>query len=154
MTAPIDPIDPTRLNEIRSLNLAVLLPNSDTWTATTRTAAQALIPQLGPILHELLDEIDELGLDVEDAEREVNQLSTQLKVAEETIASLRRRLRPETSGTISAINRERIGRDSNGRDRWRVRWREGGRRRSRVCYSRRAADGLMGDLLERQRGSW
>jgi hypothetical protein len=73
-------------------------------------------------------------------------LSAQLSAAEEEIERLKRRLGPEPTGVISAIAQERLG-----QGRYRVRWREDGRQRSRTCRSRSEADFQIDQLIERRR---
>ncbi|MFJ4799174.1 hypothetical protein [Kitasatospora purpeofusca] len=149
MTAP-EPIETERLRAIRSLDLDVLVPGAAAWSPVTRERGRRYARLLAPVFAELLDEIDLLDLDLDDAEDEIADLTRALAAAEDEVARLRSRLTPDPVGVISAVSRHRVAAGV-----WRVRWREDGRRRSRTVRSRSEADSYMGYLFDRARErSW
>ncbi|MFD7410649.1 hypothetical protein [Kitasatospora purpeofusca] len=150
MTAP-EPIEAERLRAIRSLDLDALIPAATTWTNGSRALGLQYVRLLAPVLTEVLDEVDELDLDLDDAEDEIADLTRKLAAAEQEIARLRSRLEPERVGVITAVSKQRVAAGV-----WRVRWREDGKRRSRTARSRSEADGHMAylDNAAAQQRSW
>ncbi|MFD8319686.1 hypothetical protein [Kitasatospora purpeofusca] len=146
MTAP-EPIEAERLRAIRSLDLDALIPAATTWTNGSRALGLQYVRLLAPVLTEVLDEVDELDLDLDDAEDEIADLTRQLAAAEQEITRLRSRLAPERIGVITAVSTRRVDVGV-----WRVRWREDGKRRTRTVGSRPEAHGFMDYLLDRARG--
>ncbi|GAA1164400.1 hypothetical protein F4556_002391 [Kitasatospora gansuensis] len=133
------PISDERLASIRALSLAVLVPQSETWSGPARRRATVYARMFAPVLRELLDEIAELDADLDSAEAE---LAAERARAERLAARLPR---------PTPRSRPSITRRAGGR--WQVRWSEdGGRRRSATVSTkheaRQYADYLM-DLARR-----
>ncbi|MEV7936588.1 hypothetical protein AB0O82_10635 [Kitasatospora sp. NPDC088264] len=108
------PISEARLAAIRAMDLAVLFPESGAWDAATTSVVASLVPDLERVLHELLDEIDALDDELLEADAENDRLTSSLKRPRRRTAEAGVRVRPASGG------------------RWKVLWREDGKRRSRT----------------------
>ncbi|MDH6141109.1 hypothetical protein P3T35_003122 [Kitasatospora sp. GP30] len=114
-----EPISEERLAALRTMDLAVLVPQSAAWQPSTRRQAARWLRLAAPVFTELLDEIDELDDELELTDDELDTALARL-----------RRLRPQvpaSDAVISAVRRERL----HDR-RWRVRWCEDGLRKSQT----------------------
>ncbi|MFF7586768.1 hypothetical protein ACFZCK_04645 [Kitasatospora purpeofusca] len=112
------PISEGRLASIRAMDLSALFPESGAWDATTTSVVASLLPGLERVLHELLDEIDALDDELLEADAENDRLTRSLKQLRRRTAESGVRVRPASGG------------------RWKVLWREDGKRRSRTIVGR------------------
>ncbi|WP_406200015.1 hypothetical protein OH807_18390 [Kitasatospora sp. NBC_01560] len=113
------PISEDRLASIRSMDLAVLFPQSGAWDTETASVVAGLVPDLELVLRELLDEIDALDDELLEVDAENDRLTRTLKRLRRKTAEAGVRVRPASGG------------------RWKVIWREDGKRRSRMMGDRR-----------------
>ncbi|TQF04800.1 hypothetical protein E6W39_24450 [Kitasatospora acidiphila] len=135
-----EPISEERLAALREMQLDTILPQAARWNPNTRRQAEHWLNLMAPVIRELLDEIDELDADLDDAEGELDGALAELKRLAPSEAE------PEREPVISAVRRERY--DDR---RWRVRWREDGKGRSRLFDTAAAARGAYEDLRCQQR---
>jgi hypothetical protein len=135
-----EPISEERLAALRTMSLAVLVPQSVAWASELREQAEKVLPQLAPVFTELLDEIDEQDDALNASEDEVDTLSARLRL-----------LRPGVLPSEAVIAGVRCERVNGGR--WRVRWREDGTQRAETfagpAAAARARD-AYDDLRDRQ----
>jgi translation elongation factor EF-Tu-like GTPase len=130
-----EPIPEERLDALRTLDLAVIAPQSANWRPAMRVqVARMLRTVAGPVITELLDEIDELDDVLDASENEVDEL----------LAEVGRPRSPEP--VISAVRLEHFNEYW-----WRVRWREDGTQKSASFDTPDGAEAFEQQLLDRQR---
>ncbi|MGV9271481.1 hypothetical protein ACWDRR_43345 [Kitasatospora sp. NPDC003701] len=71
---PRPPIPAERLDAFRSLDVVALLPEVASWHERSRQRAALTVRRLGPVITELLDEIDALDEALDESETELEQL--------------------------------------------------------------------------------
>ncbi|MGK4583458.1 hypothetical protein [Kitasatospora sp. HPMI-4] len=130
-----EPIPTERLDAIRRMDLATLIPQSQQWRPATQAQARRWLQLMAPVLHELLDEIVAQDADLDEAEAEIAELRA---------TSQAPTLPPVDPGTSITLRRLASGR-------WQLRWYSDNKRRSKAVGSRPAAERLRAVLYDRAR---